>query len=107
GHITDEYLSPNFRGYRPEHWNYWEEFGITKEEFFKYYTKAWNKVGYDYFTAVRYTYTNSHKLFKTLHKYGYRISVITKRNKHTIMDTVEYLNTLEFHYDTFTVITDS
>ena len=106
-HITDEYLPPNYKGYRPENWNCWEEFGITKEQFFKYYTKAWNKVGYDIFTALKYTYVLAHHLFNTLHQDGYRISVITKRNKNTIMDTVEYLNSLEFHYDTFTVITDS
>lgn len=106
-HITDEYLPPKFRGYRPENWNCWEEFGITKEEFFKLYSKAWEKISYDFIFAAKYTDPYAHKLFDTIHKDGYRISIITKRGKHNIINTLEYLHEFKFHYDTFTTITDS
>lgn len=107
GHITDEYLPPKFKGYRPKNWNCWEELEITKEEFFRLYSKAWNRARLDLIIAGKYTNNFAPKLFETLYKDGYRISVITKRSKNDIVNTVEYLNEFRFHYDTFTTITDS
>ncbi len=106
-HITDRYLPPKFKGYRPSSWNCWKEFEITKEQFFKYYSKAWHEASHDIYVATKYTYILANKLFETLHKDGYRISVITKRSKYDIINTITYLNDFGFHYDSFVTITDS
>ena len=105
-HIIARNLPGTFAGYRPNSWNCWEEFGITKEQFFKYYSHCWELTKH-YYEALTYTHEHAKKLFDTLHKEGYRISIITKRGKRDIMNTLNYLESMKLHYDTFTVITDT
>jgi hypothetical protein len=106
-HITNECLTETFRGYRPSNWSCWEEFGITKNDFFRYYSECWKNAGNHTGVAFEYTHPHARDLFNILHDEGYRISIITKRTSKDIVNTIKYLENFHLHYDTFTIITDT
>lgn len=106
-HIVDLELSTHYKGYRPSSWECWNEFKITKSEFFQFYTKCWEIAGKYPDKVLAYTHQHAKKLFDTLHKDGYRIAIITKRSRKDVHNTLNYLESMKLHYDTFTVITDT
>lgn len=106
GHITDKFLKHSHKGYRPSDWNCWLEFGISKEQFFHYYDCCWIDAQIDR-VRKKYTDPNAKKLFDSIKEMECRINVITKRARHNIHDTVEYLNDMKFHYDQLTIINDT
>lgn len=106
-HITDKFLADTHTGYRPNSWECWFEFGITKEMFFDYYNQCWEEAAER--KSIRYEYTDPHAdyLFRRLRKLGYRITVITKRSQRNIRDTLDYLLEMDFNFDQFVVISDT
>lgn len=106
-HMTDKFLSDTHTGYRPKTWECWNEFYITRDMFFDYYSQCWEDAAE--WKSVRYKYTdpNAKSMFDKLRKAGYRVTIITKRAQDNIHDTVNYLNDMCFNFDQFVVISDT
>ena len=101
GHIVDKF-KPHLGRLRPCSWDCWSELETSKKEFFEMYTACWREFN------NKYTDPYSYELFRWLkNQDDIRISILTKRAKHNIIDTIKYLEDNDFHYDSFTVITDS
>jgi FMN phosphatase YigB (HAD superfamily) len=106
-HITDKFLYDTYKGYRPNSWECWNEFGITRDMFFDYYSQCWEEAAISTNTRLEYTDPYANYLFSRLRKLGYRITVITKRANHDIYNTLEYLNRIGVNFDQFVVISDT
>lgn len=106
GHMIDKF-KPHLGQLRPSAWDCWPELETTKKEFFEMYAECWKEAAENPKIGSKYTDKYSYELFNWLQKQEYiRISILTKRGKNTIADTIKYIHEQDFHYDTLTIITD-
>lgn len=105
-HIIDKFR-PHLTS-KPNSWDCWDELETTKGEFFKMYSECWIEAACKQSIADKYTDPAAKKLFRALQRNKkVRTSIITKRSKSDIIHTLHYLRMQDFHFDTFTVITDA
>jgi 5'(3')-deoxyribonucleotidase len=92
---------------KPNNWDCWDELETNKGEFFKMYSECWIEAATNSDIANKYTDPSAKKLFRKLQRSkNLRTAIITKRSKADVIYTVQYLKQQDFHFDTFTVITD-
>lgn len=105
-HIIDRFR-PHLAKLRPPEWDCWPALETNKGEFFKMYSLCWIEAAENKEIANKYTDPAAKKLFTALRRNkNVRTSIITKRSKADIPYTIRYLLEQDFHFDTFTVITD-
>ena len=106
GHIINKF-KPHLGRLRPCNWDCWTELETTKGGFFKMYSECWVEAATNPDIGSKYTDPYADNLFTFLRRNKHiRTSIITKRSKADIKYTIQYLENMDFHFDTFTVITD-
>lgn len=87
----------------PEHWHFYEDWGLTREAFDWYCNTA---VDDGYLFRVSEPYAGSHEAMWKLRSAGHSIHIVTARNfglpGHVEKDTVAWLAKHELPYDTIT-----
>lgn len=104
--MTDRFLDKTHLNYRPKNWKCWYEFGITEQEFFKFYSIVWQDAGANRNYAEEYTNPQAKDFLYKLQDLGYRVSLISKRHNKDVINTVKYLDMMNLDYDQLVIITD-